>query len=240
VIDTHPVAVRQVIDETPVDRTFVFGVPAGAEAAFAFRPGQFVTVSDPDDPARPPRKKAYSISSSPLEAGRFDVTVRNAGDFGMRFYAFPAGKVLTVIPPRGRFTLDEPVVDDLLLVSGGSGVTPFRGFVRFLRARGHARPVTVVSSARTPEDLVFDAEFRRHAAEAPWFRYVPTVTRLAEGAAFDGRRGRIDEALLRSFVRDPAATTLYACGPDPLVDAALAIGVALKIPDAKRRKEKWG
>src|SRR5437870_1012801 len=105
----HAIAIEDVVQETPTDRTFVLPVPAGAEAAFAFVPGQFVTVSDPDDPQRPARKKAYSISSAPEDGRRIEVTVRDMGEFGSRFYAFPRGKVLRVIPPRGKFTL-APVV----------------------------------------------------------------------------------------------------------------------------------
>jgi glycine betaine catabolism B len=236
----HLVAIERVVQETPTDRTFVLPVPKGAEAEFRFAPGQFVTVIDPDDSATPPRKKAYSISSSPEDAGRIEVTVRDMGDFGHRFYGFAPGKVLRVIPPRGKFTLPPVVKDDLLFLAGGSGVTPFRGFVRSLRARLHERPVTLVTSARVPADLVFDAEMRRHARETTWFRYVPTVTRLDPSVPFAGRRGRVDAAMLRSLLRRPAETTVYACGPDPFVDAALAAAAEAGVPAAKTHKEKWG
>ena len=236
----HAIPIAEVVQETPSDRTFVFPVPKGAEEAFRFVPGQFVTVIDPEDPKQPPRKKPYSISSSPGDKGRIEVTVRNMGEFGSRFYDFPRGKVLRVIPPRGKFTLDPLVTDDLLLLAGGSGVTPFRGFVRALRARLHERPVTLLYSARVPEDFIFDEEFRRHSRETTWFRYVPTATRLADGVAFRGRRGRISPELLRDTIRDVHTTTVYACGPDAFVDAALVLATEAGIPASKQRKEKWG
>jgi 3-phenylpropionate/trans-cinnamate dioxygenase ferredoxin reductase subunit len=236
----HEVEILRVEQETPVDRTFSLPVPAGAEAAFRFVPGQFLTVIDPEDDRKPPRRKPYSISSAPEDVGSLDVTVRDMGEFGKRFYAFPAGKRLRVIAPRGHFTLDATVTGELLLLAGGSGVAPYRGFVRHLRARGHDLPVTLAYSARVPEELVFDAEFRRHAREAAWFRYVPTVTRLLETSPFDGLRGRLTADVLRPRVRDAANATLYACGPDSFVDAALVIGLALGVPPARLRKEKWG
>jgi ferredoxin-NADP reductase len=239
-LPVYDIAIRRVIDETHTDRTFVLPHPPGAERDFAFVAGQFVTVMDPEDDVQPPRKKAFSISSSPLDAGRVEVTVRDMGSFGSRFFRFPPGKVLKVIPPRGQFTLDEAVTDDLLLTAGGSGVAPYRSFVRYLRSVGHARPVTVLYSARVPEDLVFDAEFRRHASEAPWFRYVPTVTRLAPEVPFDGLRGRVSDERVRPLLSDPARTTFYACGPSEFVDAALAIAERLGVPKDRRRKEKWG
>ena len=239
-VATYDIPIAKVIEETHTDRTFVFPHPPGAEKEFGFIAGQFITVIDPEDDVQPPRKKAYSISSSPLDAGRVEVTVRDMGSFGARFYRFPEGKVLKVIPPRGQFTLDKEITDDLLLTAGGSGVTPYRGFVRYLRSVGHTRPVTVLYSARVPEDLVFDAEFRMHAREVPWFKYVPTVTRLAPDIPFDGLRGRVNDEMVKALIRDPKTTTYYACGPNEFVDTALGAAERLGIPKERRRKEKWG
>ena len=241
----YDVPIAAVFDETPIDRTFTFRCPPGAVAAFRFRPGQFLTVSDPEDTVRPPRRRAYSISSSPGDGpidgpSVVEVTVRDGGDFGGRFFRWPVGKVLSLLPPRGHFTLDDVVADDLLLTAGGSGVTPYRGFVRWLRAAGHARPVTLLCSARVPAELVFHEEFVRHARECPWFRYVPTVTRLGPEDPWAGLRGRLDVERLRPFVRAPEATTIYACGPNELVDAMVAAAHVLGIPPEKRRREKWG
>jgi phenol hydroxylase P5 protein len=236
-------ALSAVRDETPLDRTFRLPVPAGAEDAFRFLPGQFVTVSDPDDDVRPPRKRAYSISSSPKEAGPagfVEITVRDMGEFGSRFYRFPVGKRLDVLSPRGKFTLDVGGTDDLLLLAGGSGVTPFRSFVRCLSAAGATRLTTLAYSAQVPGQLLFDADFRALAARHPWFRYVPTVTRLAPDADCGGRRGRIDLALVRSLVRDPARTLAYACGPVAFVTGALDLAREAGVAAERTRREVWG
>jgi ferredoxin-NADP reductase len=162
------------------------------------------------------------------------------GSFGAHLYRLPVGSRLLVIPPRGKFVLDPKATDDLVLCAGGAGVTPYRGFVRYLRAKGLTRPTTLLHSARVPQDLIFEAEFRAHARECPWFEYVRTVTRLDEGAAWDGLRGRLDAEMLRRYVREPAHTSLYACGPDAFVDAALAAAATVGVPPASTHKEKWG
>lgn len=232
-----PIATRR--DETPVDRTFSFRVPAGGAEAFRSLPGQFLTISDPDDEVRPPRRRAYSLSSAPADVGILEVTVRDLGEFGMRFFAFEPGKVLEVLPPRGKFTLAEGG-DDVLLLAAGSGVTPFRSFARQWAATGASRRLTLATSAKVAEELVFDREFRALAGAKPSFRYVPIATREPIGRAFEGRRARIDEDLLRSLVRDPAATWVYACGPAPFVTAMLDLAAALGVPEARRKKEAWG
>jgi ferredoxin-NADP reductase len=231
-----PIVLRR--DETPVDRTLRFEVPAGAEEAFRFVPGHFLTISLLDDDVQPPRKRAYSLSSSPTDTGILEITVRDMGDVGSRLYRLEPGVRLDVIPPRGKFTL-EGGPDDVLLLAGGSGVTPFRSFVRYVGATTPTRRVTLVASAKVPAELVFDAEFRAQAAARSTFEYVPTVTRGSEGAAYGGRLGRIDEALVRARIVDPARTWVYACGSPPFVEGMLAYAAAAGVPPERRKREAW-
>lgn len=231
--------IRQRRDETAIDRTLSFAIPPGAEDAFRYLPGAFLTISDPADEVRPPRKRAYSLCSSPTDAGLLETTVRDMGEFGARLFRLEPGKLLDVIPPRGKFTL-EAGEDDVLMLAAGSGVTPFRSFVRFGAATTPSRRATLVASAKVPDELVFDAEFRSTAAAHPTLRYVPTVTRWADTRPFDGRRGRIDEAVVRSLVRDPMRTWVYACGAPAFVESALAMATAAGVPPERRKKEVWG
>src|SRR5690242_5772519 len=121
----------RVTDETPDVRTFRLDWPAGVN--FQFKTGQFITVWFPTDPAT---KRAYSLSSCELDRGHFDITVKKAGVFGTRLYTeLKAGMKLMVIEPVGRFTLPDDPTRDVIMIAGGSGVTPFRGYVRYLTKR---------------------------------------------------------------------------------------------------------
>ena len=93
---------------------------------------------------------------------------------------------------------------------------------------------------RTPDELIFRAEFESLAQQHRWFRYLPTVTRPVPGAAWSGRVGRVDAPLLRSLWTDPAHAVVYACGPNEFVDATLAHAKEAGLPADHLRKEKWG
>jgi hypothetical protein len=54
----------------------------------------------------------------------------------------------------------------------------------------------------------------------PHFKLHVTCTRLNNGNAWAGRRGRIDAEWIKSHVVDPAKTWFYACGPNALVEFA--------------------
>ncbi|MHC5010097.1 MAG: ferredoxin--NADP reductase [Planctomycetota bacterium] len=237
-MDWYDVTITRVVDETPMDRSFSMSTPDGHADAFRFVPGQFVLVRDPEDET--PRQRAYSISSSPNEAGAFQVTVRDTGGFGDRFFSFAAGKHLRVTAPSGGFVLDRDGGHRLVLAGGGSGVAPYRAFVRYLREEGHEDPVVLVSSAREPAQLLFHEEFLRHDAECAWFRYVPTVTRRPDGVPWEGRQGRVDLTLLRELAPVPDGLLTYACGPTAFVEAWVAYSESLGLPAGNIRREKWG
>lgn len=235
---TYPARLVRVVDETPKDRTLVFALPAEAHAAFDFQPGQYVTFRDTLDGK--PVVRSYSISSAPSQRGSFDVTVRNVGRYGERLYALPVGSVLDAQPPRGGFVLDVAPGRTLLLCAGGSGVTPYRGFLRTLIERRHTDLVAVLHSVREPAELIFRAEFEAAARAHAWLRYVPSVTRLPEGAAWTGRRGRLDVKLLSDLAPDRSRALVYACGPNELVDGLLALAKEAGFPPENLRREKWG
>jgi ferredoxin-NADP reductase len=237
-MSTTPLVLDRVIDETPKDRTLVFRVPPEARAAFRHRPGQYVTFHDVLDGK--PIVRSYSLSSAAAETGLIEVTVRNFGAYGMHLYGLKPGARLEVHAPRGSFVLDVKPGQSLVLSAGGSGVTPYRAYLRALKAAGHLDPVAVLHSVREPSELIFRAEFEAAARASPWFRYVPTVTRLPEGEPWMGRRGRVDAALLRSLWTDPARAVVHACGPNEFVDAMLAIAKEAGLPPDHLRREKWG
>ena len=64
-------------------------------------------------------------------------------------------------------------------------------------------------------------ELERVAAEAPWFEYVPTVSRPWEESHWKGETGRVDD-VLRKYTDvwglRPETTTAYLCGHPSMVD----------------------
>jgi ferredoxin-NADP reductase len=233
-----PTEITAIVQETPMDRSFTLRIPPEASDAFAFHPGQFVLVRDPEHEES--GQRAYTISSAPDQSGGLDVTVRDMGRFGHDFYDYGVGKDLLIRPPQGRFLLDVEPDGELVMVSGGSGVTPFRAFVRHMRAHEHPRRAVLVQSSRDVAQLIYREEFERHAADCDWFSYLPTVTRAADDDPWTGRRGRVDAGLLAAEIEDPARTLFYACGPGSFVKAMLGMAAEIGVPADRRRKEQWG
>jgi len=229
--------IEAVTPELPDTRTLRLKWPEGHNPEFLT--GQFITIYWPD---APDYKRAYSLSSCALDRGCYEVTVKREGKMGTRIvdWAKPGAK-LFVLPPAGKFLPVFEPAKHLVCIAGGSGVTPFRGFVREATRRELETKITVLYSVRTTNDIIFDREFRELALENTNFNFYVTCTRLHPDDKWTGRRGRIDAAWVREQIHDLPNTIFYACGPNPLVEFAEQLVIhEMGVPKGQMKTEKWG
>src|SRR5262245_37928666 len=113
--------------ELPDVKTLRLKWPDGYEPV-ELKKGHFITIYWPH---KPKYKRAYSLSSCALERGFYEITIKRDGKMGTSLVDWAdVGDKLTVIPPTGRFLpIFDPPGRHLICIAGGSGVTPFRGFV---------------------------------------------------------------------------------------------------------------
>ena len=229
--------VASVVIEVPDAKTIRFTWPEGYD--LEFKTGQFITLYWPDAPEH---KRAYSLSSCALDRGYYDVTVRRDGKMGTRLVDWiKPGDRLVVLPPAGKFLPVYEPDKHLICIAGGSGVAPFRGFVREATRRGLQTKITLLYSVRTTNDIVFDQEFRESKEQNPNFDYRVTCTRLAPDDPWPSRRGRITAEWIQEQIRDLPNTIFYACGPDEMVEFAEHTVVnTLGAPKPQMKTEKWG
>lgn len=231
-------AVEKIVMELHDTKTVVLKWPDGYPSEF--KTGQFITLAFPD---RPKYRRAYSLSSCELDKGFFEVTVKRDGKMGTRIVDWTEeGDVIHVLPPVGKF---QPVFDPedmhLVCIAGGSGVTPYRAFVREATRLGKRTKITVLYSVRTTEDVIFAEEFRELEQQNPNFEFKVTCTRLADDDPWVGRRGRIDAEWIKEQIGILEKTIFYACGPTGLVEGAEElVKKELGVAKSHMKLEKWG
>jgi ferredoxin-NADP reductase len=130
------------------------------------------------------------------------------------------GSIVHLATAQGVFTLPEPRPERLVLISGGSGITPVLSMLRTLIDEGHDGEIAFVHYARTEADWLYEPEVRALAARHPGLRVRYRTTRGADSR-------RLDAPTLRELIGDAAGATAAVCGPPGLVDAAPAVWTEL-------------
>ncbi len=183
-----------------------------------FSAGQYVRVAVEIDGVRHTRCYSPACSAHSV-ADHLELTVKAHPDgFVSRFLNEEAqpGMVLGLSQAEGDFALPAARPRRLLLISGGSGITPVMSMLRTLCDEGHAGPVTFLHYAFTDRDVAYYAELAELAARHPNVRLVRAYTKQAEGGELQGFFGR--EHLVAADPEYASAET-YVCGPPGLMEA---------------------
>jgi len=229
--------IQNVVTELPDTKTINLKWPEAYD--IDFKTGQFITVHWLDTPTY---NRAFSLSSCALDRGFYEITVKRDGKMGTRIVDWAkAGDKMGVLPPTGRFLPVYEPNKHLICIAGGSGVTPFRAFVREATRRELETKITILYSVRTTNDIIFNDEFHQMELDNPNFDFYVTCTRLVPEDPWTGRRGRITADWVKECIHDLPNTVFYACGPNELVEFAEALVLRdLGVPKAQMKIEKWG
>lgn len=177
-------------------------------------------------------ERPYSMCSSPYESKlEFFVERVPEGALTPLLYAMDKGAPLLMRRfAKGRFTLDlRSGRKNHLLLATVTGIAPYVSYVRTVYQDwkkgegvmpGEHRLFCIQGASRSSE-FGYRDELERVAGEAPWLKYVPTVSRPWEDEGWQGEKGRVDD-LIRKFADlwnlEPEETTAYLCGHPSMVE----------------------
>jgi len=181
------------------------------------RAGQFVQVAVEIDGVR--HTRCYSPASPEGSGRELEITVKRHPDgLVSNFLVDHArrGMVLGLSQADGDFHLPEKRPDSILLIGGGSGITPLMAILRTLCAEGHAGPVALIQYAPDPERTIYREELDRLAAANPNFTLTRSYTRAPGAGELDGH---FSPTHLPQTDPDFTAAETFACGPPALLDA---------------------
>jgi len=202
------------------------------EQRLEFQPGQYATLGIEEGGRRVER--AYSICSSPCEDQiEFFFELVREGELTPPLYHLKTGDmVLLRRQAKGLFTLDRDSDCRLhFLVCTVTGVAPYVSMVRTLACEEEAgkKPeikLVILHAASRSREFAYDRELEGFARRCPWFRYIPTVSRLWEDADWPGEVGRAEDVLrkhLDSSGFNPSNTTVYLCGHPRMIENSKGI-----------------
>jgi ferredoxin-NADP reductase len=194
-----------------------------------FRAGQFVGVSVEVDGVRLTRP--YSPAGSEhAPGGELELTVSTHPEGRvsrhLRDHARP-GMVLDLTQAEGDFVLPERRPQRVLLISGGSGITPVLAMLRTLCEEGFEGEIGFLNYARSPLTALYDPELRQLARHHEGLRVARGFTRARSSQL----AGRFNPEHTSAVISDHASAATFVCGPPALIDAVRSVWVKDGLPE---------
>ena len=202
------------------------------EQPMKFWAGQFVEICVPNAGVT----RSYSMASTQSSPSKLQFIIRKYPDGAFSSLldsTLQPGTELTVKGPFGTCFRREGQTGPMILVGGGSGMSPLWSILRDHIESGEQRPIRFFYGARTRKDLFFLDEFAAVAAKLADFEFIPVLSQATAEDAWTGEAGFVHEAVERILRAQqlPGEVDAYTCGPPPMIDAVLPVlqrlGVAL-------------
>ena len=209
---------------TFVDRTDL--APDMAEFSFraepgpTFLPGQFVLVSLPGVEG----DRAYSMSNAPQQDGNWRFIIKNMPDGAGSNYLFTQmrqGDVLSMDGPFGHAYLRQDTDRGVVLVAGGSGLSPVVSILRSMAANPAFadRPIHLFHGGRGPSDLCTSTIVDQLEDPTISVECHEAISDPDLGQDWDGRCCFVHELLPDVLGESFADYDYYFCGPPPMTEA---------------------
>ena len=239
----HTLRIADRRQETDEAVSLAFEIPMGLREAFAFRPGQYLTLRATLGGEEV--RRAYSICAG-LDDGELRVAVKHVpgGAFSAHANtALQAGNVLEVMPPEGRFGHDPSGQGRLYLgLAAGSGITPILSIVKSVLAREPGSRFILLYGSRSTAQVLF-----RGALEDLKDRYLDRLTVVhtlsREAQDVPALNGRLDGAKLRALlpglVDTAAIDQAFLCGPEAMLDELPGVLADLGVPEDRIQVERF-
>ena len=189
------------------------------------------------------------FESSILEVIELSPTVKQLKIWVPQDFNFKAGQYISLILPEGKLT---PIIDDyheghnleflgplgeftitnkeqdLIFISSGSGIGPFRSMIHELLENNFKHKITLITGYRSEEDLLYHNEFTQLAEENPNFTYSSILSQPSP--LYENKIGYVQD-LIKDF-QVPKEANYYICGLNNMITSARALlvkkGVEMK------------
>jgi len=200
-----PAKILDVIKHTALEWTFRL------EFAGNVRPGQFFEVSIPRFGEAP-----ISVSGTGSMAGInfIDLTIRRVGLVTNEVFGNYKGKTLLLRGPYGNgFDVALYQNKELVIVAGGTGVSPVRGVIEhFTRHYDETKGLTLIAGFKTPQDILFKDDFKVWRQSG---NVILTVDNNESDTSY--KTGLVTEYIPHLELQDVRMANAIVVGPPPMM-----------------------
>jgi ferredoxin-NADP reductase len=237
--DPHTTTMKlvRIQPQTGDAKTLRFLVQPGKR--FSARPGQFLTFDWTI--AGKQICRSYSICSSPMQDGYIEITSKRVANGRVSQFLNEdavVGLEVKAHGPFGQFCFDERKHKRIVLLAGGSGITPMIAMLRYIDDLCIPTDATLIYCVRFQKDVLFAAEIEDLQERLQSLRYVLVLSQPETG--WNGPRGCLTKELLNDTIERPGEAFFFLCGPAPFMEHVQVLLEAMGVPPAQILRESFG
>ncbi|WBU63354.1 NO-inducible flavohemoprotein [Paracoccus aerodenitrificans] len=209
--------------------------PVDGAAVQAHRPGQYLSFRFQPAEGEEYRRN-YSISSAP-NGQNYRITIKREPEGKISNWLHDSvepGAEFDVAPPAGEFFLDPQGKSEIVLLSGGVGLTPMVSMLESFG--GKELPMLYVHATRDPRHHAMRERPLELASESHVFYETADESDLS---APNTHAGRVNPEWLVQ-ISDPKIADYFICGPTGFMDAMITGLKAANVPDNRIHYEFFG
>ncbi|MEM6261361.1 MAG: ferredoxin--NADP reductase [Bacteroidota bacterium] len=243
---THSLKIKEVVRETADAITIHFQQPLLRK--ISYKPGQFLTLTVPVNGKT--LYRSYSLCSAPKLDKTLAVTVKRVENGVVSNFLndhVKAGKKMEIAEPSGRFTIENTVKDQrhVVLIGGGSGITPLMSIMRSTLFNEPKSKVSLVYANRNEASVIFKDALKELQGKFPDRLHLQHfLSQPAAGDSIEHQTGRLTAETVSSLVKElpfegNGSSVYYICGPNGMMEVAEAGLKAAGIPEASILQEHF-
>ncbi|NFS28376.1 anaerobic sulfite reductase subunit B [Clostridium botulinum] len=207
--------IKEVIKHTDIEYTFRM------EFCGDVKPGQFFEVSLPKFGEAP-------ISVSGIGENTVDLTIRKVGKVTNEIFNNYVGDKLYLRGPYGNgFDVNEYKGKDLIIVAGGTGLSPVKGVVDYFSNNiEEVNSFTLISGFKSPKDILFKSDIK------DWNDKINlTITVDNADENYDGKVGLVTKYIPELDIKDLNNVAVIVVGPPMMMKFTVAEFLKLGIEE---------
>ena len=215
--------------------TFWFEKPEGG-ALPDYQPGQHLPIQLEVEGQSVARR--YTLASSPSRPDRYGISVKRVEGGQVSNWLhdhFKPGSSLIAQHPDGIFHLGDERTK-ILLLSGGSGVTPMLSILRYLADHKQIDDVVFYHQCSTREDIPCEYELNDIAEAFPGLTVHIALSQADD--QWQGLKGRFAAEHL-ALIPQLAERQVFVCGPNPFMESAKALLLEHGLPPKQYYQEAF-
>lgn len=204
-----------------------------------FWAGQYVDITIPSLGVT----RSYSMANPPSENRRLQFIIKKYPDGAFSALLdkdLQPGTPVAVKGPYGGCFRREGRDGPMVLVGGGSGMSPLWSILHDQIESGERRPIRFFYGARSDQDLFYLEEFASIASKIADFEFIPALSQQ-NGSPWAGETGFVHDVVQRRLLAEGLSGDIdaYSCGPPPMIDAVMPVLFGIGVEPSRFYYDKF-